>query len=227
MADDHFDNRASDRDIGFFADPTPEMEAKQEAVLVRVMRDLNDTDVDVLETLVADGGRHVQELADEHGRTPRTIYRVLEHLNGLLESDNGNVRWVSKKLKDDVHEVLSAFERDVENRARTVAHLLDLDERTLERAGASLQRWLEKYAVKLIENPENDQLRVKIQAQLTRLKSIDKPLLEDVLDEGYDAWREAGRDPRAFSNAKFEAPVDGSTLRGKLKTALPWGSSAR
>ncbi|MFC7047271.1 DNA (cytosine-5-)-methyltransferase [Halobacteriaceae archaeon GCM10025711] len=228
VADDHFDNVASDRDVGFFEDPTPEMEASQEAVLVRVMRDLNDTDVDVLESLVTDGGKHVGDLADEHGRTPRTIYRVLEHLNGLVESDNGNVRWVSQKLKEDVHEVITAFERDVENRARTVAHLLDLDERTLERAGSSLQRWLEKYAVKLIENPENDKLRVKIESKLTRLKSIQsKPMLADVLEEGYDAWKDAGRDAQAFGNALLHARVDGSTKRGRVKDALPWGSSAR
>jgi hypothetical protein len=55
IPDTHFDVREADNPVSLATDPTPEMEANQETLLVTVLQDLCDSDVEVLESLVTDG----------------------------------------------------------------------------------------------------------------------------------------------------------------------------
>lgn len=60
VADTHFDAHEADETVPLYGNPTPAMEANKEALLVTVLRDLCESDIEVLETLVADGGKNTQ-----------------------------------------------------------------------------------------------------------------------------------------------------------------------
>ncbi len=88
IPDDHFEARTAERTVGLKQDPTPEIEAKQETLLVTTLRDMCDSDEAVLESLVTDGGeQHPQELAENTGSSISTIYRALDRLRGIVRND--------------------------------------------------------------------------------------------------------------------------------------------
>ncbi|WP_225316426.1 MULTISPECIES: hypothetical protein [Haloferax] len=75
VEDDHFVPGESDRRIAFWDDPTPEIEASQESVIIRTLQELEDSDRDVLEYVaMADGGT-VDGAAEETGWSEATVYR--------------------------------------------------------------------------------------------------------------------------------------------------------
>ncbi|WP_241768152.1 hypothetical protein [Haloferax sp. ATB1] len=44
VEDDHFVPEESDRNIAFWDDPTPEIEASQESIIIRTLQELEDSD---------------------------------------------------------------------------------------------------------------------------------------------------------------------------------------
>ena len=204
VADDHFQAVTTDRPVEIHRDVTPELEAEQEAVLVRTFRDLTDADLDVLEQIVADGGRaHYTDVAEDTGRGVSTIYRALDRMDGLLESDNGFVRARSQKVVDELRELLAVTDDQVMAAAKAAGRMLEIDDRHLERTGAAFQKWLARYAGELIED-DTGKVRLKVDSILSRIRSGSAPYLGDVLAEGREAWARLGRDPVEYRQAVVE-----------------------
>ncbi|WP_132060226.1 DUF7845 domain-containing protein [Halorussus amylolyticus] len=213
VSDDHFHNRESEVTIGRYDDPTPQLEASQESVLVRTMTNLTDADLDMLDVLATDGGRenHVTELlGDTDIESMSTIYRCLDRMDGLLENQNGNVRWISEKIKQEVREIIEIASEHVETAATAAARVLDMDPEQLKEQGSAFQSWLNRYAVDLLE--EDGDLTLKIQATLSRFRSGTDPFIPKVLEYGQIAWLQSGRRKGRFENAtvEFAEPLNGS-----------------
>lgn len=200
VPDTHFTVREADESVSLVADPTPEMEANQEALLVTVQRDLCDSDVEVLETLVTDGtGQHPRELAGKTERGISTIYRALKRLQGIVRNEGASVSFASKKFEQELTAIVESTEYQIENAADRVAKILNLE--TRQAASSAWQKWCTTYAAKIVEVTDEGNHMLRIDTILSRLKSSPNPRVQDVLREAVDAWRKEGRDPIDLLNA--------------------------
>nr|WP_158056024.1 MarR family transcriptional regulator [Halorussus halophilus] len=195
VPDDHFEAREAERTVGLEADPTPQMEANQETLLVTTLRDLRDSGFEVLESLVEDGEhQHPQELAENTGWAISTIYRALEHLNGIVQNDGADVSFASRKFQQEIAGIVEQTEHQIENAADRAAKILNLNIR--DAASSAWQLWCNKYAARLTDVPDDGKMTLRIDTVLSKLKSAPQPYVDDVLDEGLMAWRKQGRNPR-------------------------------
>ncbi len=209
VPDTHFDVQETEEAVPLAADPTPEMEANQEALLVTVLRDLSESDVEVLERLVTDGGQqHPQELANKTERGISTIYRALERLQGIVQNDGASVSFASKKYEQEIAAIVESTEHQIENAADRAAKILNLE--TRQAASSAWQKWCQKYAAKITEVTDDSRPTVRIETVLSRLKSSSNPHVQEVLREAVDAWRRDGRDPGELLEAtvKWRAGPD-------------------
>jgi len=194
IPDRHFQAKSSERSISFEQDPTPEMEAKQEALLVTHMRELCDSDVALLETLVTDGGElHPEEIAHKTEYGISTIYRALDRLKGLVRNENATVTFATKKIEQEIAAIVEQTEYHIENAADRVAKLMGME--TRQAASSVWQKWCNRYAGKIARDEETGDLTLVIDMILSRLKSTCCPRLQDVLQEALEAWNAIGRDP--------------------------------
>ena len=137
VSDHHFEVTAAESPVSFEQDPTPEMETQQEALLVTQLRDLDDSDMAVLETLVTDGGeQHPAEIADRTEYGISTIYRALDRLEGILRNENATVTFTTKKIKQEIAAIIEKTEHHIENAADRASSLLGMEVR-----GASSSAW--------------------------------------------------------------------------------------
>ncbi|WP_435359522.1 hypothetical protein [Haloarchaeobius sp. DFWS5] len=179
-----------------YSDPTPNLEAKQENLLVRTLRDLTDADDDVLRAMT-DGGKndgvHPGEIAEEAGCSIRTVYRALSRLDELVENDNAAVRFRSEKIRQELHAVYERIENTVENGAKAMCRVLDLDPEVVKQNGGAFERWLTHYAADVVEDSP-EQMLIKIGATLSRYMAGNGEYVGDVLDYLDKALARAGLD---------------------------------
>ncbi|MHC3439219.1 DUF7845 domain-containing protein [Natrialbaceae archaeon A-gly3] len=225
VSDWHFEATGrSDLEVALFDDPTPAIEASQESILVSTLTRLSDRDQDVLENVaMTDGGAHVEEIADGAGWSTSTIYRALGKLGDLLENDNGNVSFISAKIRDRVRDLVDQLDETVEATTRIIEDTLDVDPRDLERKGRAWQNWLTRYGAELVSDGEEfgEEAKIRIREILNTYKSTSYDNVGEVLEYGRIAWIKAGRDPDTFDNATVVFNVgNGNTMRGKARLLI-------
>lgn len=202
VPDEHFRAAPTERDLRLYDDPTPAIEVDREAAVARVVMDATDADEDLLDVLADGGELHYTEAADRAGYAESTVYRFLQRLDGVVQSDNGILRWTCRKVADDVREILQTAERQHEAQVKAISNLLEMNPRVAEKTSGALQKWLIRYAGDLAENPDDDTLRITLATMCSRFRAGDAwPWLGEVLSEGLKAWVAAGRDARRFKNA--------------------------
>lgn len=222
VADDHFAVRESDRDVGRFSDPTPEIEVDQRKAFAAALADGSDNLLDMVEMVATDGGQpHYTEVAEKLGIAISTVYDNMARVPGLLESDNGAIRLRSEKLKQEVLDVVHATGKLVKQQASSMAYLLGVDEQRWKQKGAAWEAWLEKYDVELLQADLDEGMRLRIDAILDRVNSTIIPKLDMVLLEGYKAWKDSGAPRDLFEEAHvmYEDRVDGA-VTVKPKTVV-------
>lgn len=223
VADDHFQVEAYDEDenstLRLYDDPTPELEASQEALLVRQMRELTDTDLDHLQVMTDGGQRHYEDVIDDADTSIPTLYRTLKRCNALLESENGTVKWRSKKIHQEFAAVFQRVEETVEAAADQAARILDLDPRQLKEKGSAFQSWLTRYGAKVIDDgttPGNP-VHIKITSVLSRYKNGSGEYIGRVLEYLEVVWAKAG-----FDETLHGAIIEYNTGNGHER--IKWGS---
>jgi hypothetical protein len=219
VPDDHFQARTSERSIALHPDPTPEIEAEQESVIVRTFRELSEADMDVLEEIADNGETHYQRVADGSGRDISTIYRALDELDGILENSNGLIRFRSRKVAEEIRDVLRTTEQHLDAAFKATAGLLDLDERLLEKMSGAMQKWLSRYAADVVDDASGE-VRIKIESVLSRYRSSSSPWAPEVIDEALDAWIGSGGNEREFRNATVEFATPGGGYETTKAKAL-------
>lgn len=206
VADDHFDVEESEIPVGRRSDPTPELEAEQESVLLRVLSDLTPSAKEATKALATDGGDgiHYSELADETGTSVSTIYRVLDELGEAVKSDRGMVQFTSEKIRQEIIAMVDRFEELTNNTVDAVAELANIDLRS--RADSAVEKWMAKYGADLVD-VDADGGTLRFDAVLSELRSLQEPRVQEVLSEGLEAWASTGRDRLQFLELRVEAEV--------------------
>ncbi|WP_128478097.1 DUF7845 domain-containing protein [Halorussus pelagicus] len=198
VPDSHFDVSAYDENptLRLYDDPTPKLEASQEALLVQQMRELTDADMDHLEAMTDSGQCHYEEVIDEADTSVSTLYRTLKRCDALLESDNGVVKWRSKKIRQEFAAVFERVEETVEAAADQAARILDLDPRQLKEKGSAFQRWLTQYGAEVINDGSapRDRVHIKITSVLNRYRQSSGEYIGKVLEYLEVVWTKAGFD---------------------------------
>ena len=196
IGDAHFAPTASDQRIGRWDDPTPQLEAEQESLLIRTMVDLSEGATELMQEVATDGGTHYEEAADQLGVSTSSIYRWLSELGDLVRNDNGEISLVSEHLEEEVTAIAQQAENAVKTGAERICHLVN---RHNDADGSALQRWLNKYAADI--DLEEDKIRVD--TLLSKVSGYDEPRVEEVVEELRTAWQRAGRDLREIDQMVF------------------------
>jgi hypothetical protein len=215
VEDDHFEIQEAERSIGYFEDPTPQLEAEQENLITTVLQDLSPSARDVMKTLATDGGQmHYGEIADETGYSVSQIYRALEEVGDVVVNDAGIVRFYSEKIKQEIAGIVERVESFVESGVEAVARLANVETRSA--ADSAIQRWMAKYGAELLEGSD-ERGKIRLDTVLADAKSYGAPEIEEVLQEGLDAWCRTGRDPLSFVEMHYEArEIIGRSREGGL-----------
>jgi len=215
VADDHFDATATEADVHLYDDPTPEIEAEQEALVVTALRQMTDADVDIVKTLVSDGeDQHYREVADGSGHSVSILYRALERMQGILKSDGGEVRFGSRKIAEEIQAIVESTEHQLKNAAGRAAQLVTMDKQRAE--SSAFGRWLNEYAVEVMDARDDGRTRLRIETVSSSLKSSSRPHIREALADGYSAWVRDGHDAAEFLNCLVTWSDS-----GEMKTSLP------
>lgn len=211
VEDEHFSVGPTDYDIELYSDPTPALEASQDALLMHVLGDLSGSARAVTERLATDGTGHYQEIAEDTGYSVRQIYRAANELSDIVHNDNGELSFISTYLKQEVAGIVDSLEKQVRSAGQRIAEIVDLERR--QSADSALERWLRKYGAQFIES--SGETRPRIDTVLSELRSRSEPLVGTVLEAGLDAWSAGGRDPKRFLDmmvvveiARFESTTE-------------------
>jgi hypothetical protein len=202
--DDHFSVEPSEVSIGRLSDPTPDLEANQESLLMTVLGEISPAAQDVTETIATDGGTHYTEIADETDNSVSTIYRALEQLGELVESERGIVRFTSEKIRQEIIGMVDRLDELKESTADRVAELANIELRSS--ADSAVEKWMAKYGAELVDF-DGDGGTLRFDTLLTRLKSADEPNLWQTLQEGMDAWESTGRNWQKFARLRVDADL--------------------
>jgi len=205
VPDWHFDTEATDDPVALHTDPLPQLEERQEHLLLTCLRDMTPAHADLTETLATDGGSvHARDLAEETDYSLSTVYRWLQRLDGVVKSDNGHVQFVSQKLREEVRALVESVEHTIANTADRLGELVRMD--LQQSASSAFDKWLAKYGADVDwPDQEGGEVRVRIDTLLSSMFSDSRPSPEAVIEEMYAAWRKDGRRESVLDDGILEA----------------------
>jgi hypothetical protein len=150
----------SERNVRTHECPLPEIHDEQEAAVMRLWGKMNDSDRDLIDSLVTDGGKPSRgELADRTGWSYRTVRRFVERCEDVVTASMDGVEIASKYQQDLlIHRVRTAeenFRNSVEDAVLTAA------DAATDRAGDKWQRVKRRYGISLREDGLRDTIDVR------------------------------------------------------------------
>ena len=196
IADDHFDAVAREKPVELYEDPTPRLEAKSDHLLMTTLRDMGKTARDVTETVATDGGATIDDLADELGKHPATIYRAINDLGEVLELDQGDISFRARKYREELRALVESAEYAIESYADRMQHIMGLADHVAE--SSPFQEWLAKNGADLEFDENGEPRRMRIDTILSRLKADSFEDLATIASEALEKWSKSGNDPTAL-----------------------------
>lgn len=211
VSDDHFSaEKPSPVEITRRSDPTPQIEAEQETLLMSVIGELSPAGRDMTKEIATDGGRDYRQLAERTDQSVSTIYRVLDEMKGILESDRGFVDFTSDKIREEIVGMVERLDQLKNDTADRVAELANVELRS--QASSAFEKWAAKYGAELVDYDDSEGT-IRIDTVLTHFKSFHEPHVENVILEGKEAWKSTGRKGSTFERFDVEADLlEGGSL---------------
>ena len=205
VSDDHFSVEASPVEIDARSDPTPQIEAEQETLLMSVIGELSPAGRDMTKEIATDGGQNYTELADRTDTSVSTIYRVLDEMSGILQSDRGFVDFTSDKIREEIVGMVDRLDQLKNDTADRVAQLANVELRSA--ASSAFEKWAAKYGAELVDYDGENDGTIRIDTVLTEFKSFHEPHVESVIIEGKKAWKSSGRQGSTFEEFAVKADL--------------------
>jgi len=206
--------QASHRQRRLVECPLPEIEADQQSVVIRALRDgLEESDRDVLETLVTDGSQVAPaDVADEHDWHLETVYTALDRLGEIVDHQYGELQLQSHNVARRVLEAVERADEEAKNALEVSAKALAGSDRP-ERASDAMTEWLDQHGVE-IEDRDDGRLH---------LRTGDWPSTDDLRDELQafaGIWMRAGFDRDRLLSAAIHFRADGYSQHGMVSGIL-------
>ncbi|WP_089806959.1 DUF7845 domain-containing protein [Halogeometricum rufum] len=146
VADDYFSVTGSRRFRKIIENPLPRIAQQQDEEVRRfaVAGNLTETDVDLVDQLLTDGGHHSPaDLAERIGVHISTCYKSLKRLGSIVQHDYGSVELASKHIAQGVVEHIDSARAVVENTLEEAAD--DLVRAETFGDDDPWSRWLDHY----------------------------------------------------------------------------------
>jgi len=149
----------------FVKDPLPEIEDEQEHRVMSLWGDMNQSDRDVTELLLTDGGKvSPKEAAEQTGNTYRTIRTVIERMEGLISHTYGELEIESKKVQQELLKRVRAAGDRFEDEIGSAA--VELADAAADRVRSAWDRARRRYSITETEGEDcKSLLKVGYQAQ--------------------------------------------------------------
>jgi hypothetical protein len=206
--DDYFEVTGSRRWRKILEDRLPRIETKQDDQIFGTATQMNETDTELVETLLTDGGEtSPKELARSIGVHLDTVYRALKRLSPLVDHTYGEVQIGSKYIAQELtgyidavsNSIQSGLENALDGLTRAEAHGGDDD---------PWSRWLDRYGgeISRTEGVDPDTLDIGFQPD-----SLDEA--RRLLRSGANQWSKVTNEKLrqfAFEFAPKITLVDGS-----------------
>ncbi|AHG00332.1 hypothetical protein HALLA_17535 [Halostagnicola larsenii XH-48] len=201
IADDHFDAVARDDLVELYEDPTPRLEAKSDHLLLTTLRDMGETPQAVTETVATDGGSTIDDLVDQLGKHPATIYRAIEDLDDILELDQGDVSFRARKYRDELRALVESAEYAIGSYADRMQHLMGLADHVAE--SSPFQQWLAENGAELDFDDGGNPKRMRIDTVLSQLRADSFENVTTIAAEALEKWSKSGNDPTILRGAEL------------------------
>lgn len=195
--DPYFDVGALDRDVEIVANPLPELrEAAADHVESELVRtELSPAQEEVLTVLTDGGQQHYETVAAEAGVGTSTVYRLVDKLQSLIESDDGILDFADDVTRRHVQGIVDKV-RETADWARSSIRQVAQEHDILSADDGPLQRWMDRHGIRLVrEHPELE-------------FAIDRPVGEEeirqILRAGLDAAEASGLLTRQYKDAAVQ-----------------------
>ncbi|ELY50622.1 DUF7845 domain-containing protein [Natronorubrum bangense] len=222
IPDDHFDAVARDDLVELYDDPTPRLEAKSDHLLMTTLRDMGETARDVTETVATDGGGTVDDLADQLGKHPATIYRAIQDLGDIFELDQGQISFRARKYREELRGLVESAEYAIESYADRMQHIMGLADHVAELS--PFQKWLAENGADLEFDEAGNPKKLRVDTILSMLKGNSYENAQRVAREAIEKWRKSGNDPAGFARIHmvWQSPEGDTAARPLGKLAPDW-----
>jgi predicted transcriptional regulator len=208
VADDYFEPTGSRRWRKLLPDRLPRIESKQDDQLFATASQMNETDTELVETLLTDGGNtSPEELAESIDVHVDTVYRALKRLSPLIDHSYGEVQVGSKYMAQELTGYIDSLSESVQSGLESV---LDSLARAEAHGGEDnpWKRWLDRHGVKIDRSDDADPDDLDIGFQPADLKEA-----RQLVREGALQWSKVtGERLRQFA---FEFAPAVTTIDGK------------
>ncbi len=176
----------------------------QQSVVIKHLADgLSPVEWESLETLVTDGGEiSPKEIAAEHDRHEDSVRRALNRIDDLVEREYGSVSLRSSFIADLVHESVKDARESVRRAVETGAKAIDAAERGLDEQTSAFIAWASKHGID-VDDTRDAQMKI-------RMGGVDR--VKKAVQQGYELWTNAGRDPARFRSARLDLGEKGTGI---------------
>ncbi|QGN05836.1 hypothetical protein Hrd1104_00045 [Halorhabdus sp. CBA1104] len=207
--DPYFDVDALDRNIEIASNPLPDLreqtEKHVESELIRT--EMSDAQEEVF-TVLADGGQqHYETVAEEAGVGTSTVYRLVDKLPSLIESDGGLLDFADDVTRRHVQGIVDQV-RETADWARESIRQVAQEHDILSADDGPLQEWMDRHGIRLVsEHPE-------LEFELDR--SVSDVKIRQILRAGLDAAEASGLLTERFESALISwTDLDGESHPGR------------
>jgi len=143
------------------SDPLPEIEDEQEAKVMSLWGDMTDADRDVTELLLSDGGRvQPKDAAEKTGNSYRTIRRVMDRMEDVIDHHYGEMEIVSKHVQQELLKRVRAAGDNFESAVGSA--MMDLADAADDRLSSMWGRVRREYSITVRENAEDCRQLLKV-----------------------------------------------------------------
>lgn len=211
IEDEYYTPELTDDTYEVYANPIPglreEFVSTSQTELVRP--DITETEWDVIEAIADGGQQHYHEVSNDADCSSSTVYRALRKLN-ILESDNGNIRFLNDVVREEVRGVVDRF-KSLKDRLETSIRDIVQSASPLSNADdtSALERWMASHGV-LIRD-ESDGLHFEFKD-----RSYSQNEISAVLEEGLRAAIRSGLETE-MRNAFLTFQERGGPLRKRYR----------
>lgn len=190
MSDAYF--KASDsvsRSLRLRDDPLPAVEDDQTAAVTRLWGEMQDSDRAVIDHLLADGGEvSPADAAEETGYSYRTIRRVVDRLEALIDHTYGSLELTSKHVQQELLQRVQAAESNF--RKTLEAATMEVADAASGRASGPWKRWRREYNASVRPGEYDHETVVEVQYRPTDANDEREMLKNLAL-----AWEQTHDDP--------------------------------
>jgi hypothetical protein len=196
VEDSYFTPDFSRRQRRLVADPTPDIQAEQEKLAYKTLADgLTESDQDLLEMLVNDGGRiSPQDAAEETDYHISTIYKAIDRMDHLVDHGYGELALESHHVAREVHRIVDAAMGELENAADVAARALANDT-SMEIANDALTRFCDSHGIE-IETRQDGKVEL-------RMGQVRHDEAKEQLRMLVHYWRKGGWDLGRLADARM------------------------